>query len=97
MVDVAAVAGAAVVNRLDAVAVRVEQEPAVIVGTVLRPRTGLAVAAVAGVDAGLPERVDVHSRRRDEADVQAPTHRVGRVRLREREIRAPHRVPLVSS
>ena len=45
-------------DRLDAVAVGVEQEAAVVVVAVLRPRTRLAVALEAGVHARLPGLVD---------------------------------------
>jgi len=47
------------VHGLDAVSVGVEQEAAVVVGPVLRPQSRLAVAAVARLDAALPEGVDV--------------------------------------
>ena len=61
----------AVMHRLDAVAVGIAQEPAVVVGRVLRPFTGRSVVAVAGVGTGAPERIDVCARRRRERDVQA--------------------------
>jgi hypothetical protein len=41
----------------------------------LRPRSGCAVVAVAGVGAGPPERVDLLVRRSGEADVQAACDR----------------------
>ena len=59
MVDHAAVPPEVVVDRLRAVAVRVEQEAAVVVGAVLGTQARLAVVAIAGVDSRLPERVDV--------------------------------------
>ena len=52
----------AVVDGLDAVAVRVEEEAAVVVGQVLGPQAGLAVGAVAGLDARAVERVHVRLR-----------------------------------
>ena len=45
-------------DRLDAVAVWVEQEAAVVVVAVLRTRAGLPVGAVAGGSPDLPELVD---------------------------------------
>jgi hypothetical protein len=67
---------AIVVDRLDAVAVGVQQKPAVVRRAVLRPwprRTGVAVA---GIDAGLPERVDLRAVAGPEADVEAAGQRV---------------------
>jgi hypothetical protein len=83
VVDDVAAGRALVAHRLGAVAVGVQQERAVVLGRVDRPWAGRTVVAVAGVDAGLPEALDVLARRRDEADVQA-TCRSARSRERER-------------
>ena len=72
MVDRAGLALLARVHRFDAVAVRVAQERAVVVLSVLRPRTGRAVVGVAGLDAGAVEGVDELVRRRVERDVEVP-------------------------
>src|SRR5213075_1224104 len=57
------------VDRLRAVAVRVEEERAVVRLRVVRPLAGLAVARI---DACAPERVDVGARPGAEGDVQVP-------------------------
>ena len=62
MVDHAVAAQLAVVDGLGAVAVRVEQERAVVVVAVPAARARLAGIAVAGAHAGLPERLDVLAR-----------------------------------
>ena len=74
------------VDRLDAVSVRIEQEGTVVVVAVLGPRAGPAVALVSGRRSRLPEPVDVLPRRGREADVQPPVTGVRVVRSREREV-----------
>src|SRR5436190_21017727 len=68
-----------------AIAVRIEQEGAVVAGRVLRPRARRAVVAVAGLGSDPPELVDVLARRRDERDMEPPRHGLLLGRLRERE------------
>src|SRR5919205_4473287 len=65
----------AVVDGLHAVAVRVEDEGAVVVLPVLRARPRRAVVAIPRAGERVPEPVDVLARGRDEPDVQAPGHR----------------------
>ena len=78
MVDAAVGHGilAVAVDRLDAVAVGVEQEPAVVRGAVLRARPRRAVVAVPRVGAGLPERIDLRAVAGAEADVEPASHGV---------------------
>jgi hypothetical protein len=59
MVDAPVLAQRAVMDGLGAVAVRVEQEPAVVVVAVLRPRAWPPVVPEPGRRAGTPELVDV--------------------------------------
>src|SRR5207249_10089993 len=82
MVDAAAGDGvlAIDVDRLDAVAVGVEQEPAVVRRAVLRARPRRAVVAILRVDPGLPERGDLRAVAGAEADVEPAGHRVLTVR-----------------
>jgi len=68
------------VDRLDAVAVGVEQEAAVIRGAVLRARPGRPVVSIPGVDARPPERVDLPGVAGAEPDVEPAGHRVLGVR-----------------
>ncbi len=86
MIDHAASAHRPVVDRLGAVAVRVEQKRAVVVLRVLRPRPGWAVVPIAGRGAGPPEVVDVRTRGRHEPDVEVPRGRLLRVGRRQREV-----------
>src|SRR5207302_294187 len=67
-------------DRLGAVAVGVEQEPAVVRRGVLRARPRSAIVAVARVDAGPPKRVDLRAVAGAEADVEPAGHRVLAVR-----------------
>src|SRR4051794_33022072 len=71
---------ASAVDGLDAVAVGVEQEPAVVRRAVLRARPRRAVLAVPRVDAGLPERVDLRAVAGAEADVEPARQRMLAVR-----------------
>src|SRR5919106_3639819 len=89
-VDVLALASATVVDGLGAVAVRVEEEGAVVVVVVLGPWARLAVARVARLCSGVPERVHLLARARAERHVQATRHRAVFARLRDPEV-----VPLV--
>src|SRR5690348_9481307 len=65
-----------VVDRLDAVAIRVEQEPAVVGRAVLGARPRGAVVAVSRVDARLPESIDLRAVAGAEADVETARHLV---------------------
>src|SRR5262249_40928883 len=74
------------VDGLDAVAVRIEKEAAVVVGRVLRPRAGLAVTRVPGPHPTPPEGVDVFRRASREGDVEVPCHRMLGVGLYHSEV-----------
>ena len=70
MVNRAGLALQARAHRFDAVAVRVAQEPAVVVLAVLRPEAGCPIVGVAGLDTGAVEGVDQLVGRRVERDVK---------------------------
>src|SRR5690242_10074477 len=97
MVDQMAVGYAAVGDRFGAVAVGVEQERAVVVLAVLRPRTGCAVVSIPGLCPDAPELVHQLPRRRGEADVEAARRGMPGVGSRERELPFPDRVLLVAA
>ena len=78
VIDDRSLAQRAVVHGFGAVAVRVEEERAVVVVAVLRTQPGRAVVWVARGGTRLPELVDVSTRRGGEADVQPPRHRRSR-------------------
>src|SRR3954470_16904234 len=67
---------AVVVDGLDAVAVRVEQEPTVVGRAVLRSRPRCAVVLESRLDARMPERVDLRALAGTEGDVEPAGHRV---------------------
>ena len=71
-----ALALVAAMNRLDAVAVWIEQERPVVLLAVLRPEPRLAVARVTGLRPGAPELIDLLARWRDEGDVQSARPRM---------------------
>ena len=62
-------------DRLDAVAVRVEEESAVVIGGVVLAQSRLSVAAVTGLHAATPERVDVLAGGSGERDVEVTRER----------------------
>jgi hypothetical protein len=64
------------VDRLDTVAVGVEQEGPVVRRAVLRARPRRAGVAIPSVDARLPERVDLRAVAGADADVEGAGHRV---------------------
>lgn len=68
------------VDRLDAVAIGVKQEGAVVSRAVVGARPRSAVVAVPRVDPGLPERIDLRPVAGAEPDVERPDHRVLAVR-----------------
>ena len=74
------------VDGLDAVAVRIKQEAAVVRRPVLRARARGAVVPVAGVDARLPEGVDARAVRRAKADMEPARDRVLAVGRTEGEV-----------
>src|SRR3954451_10166626 len=82
------------VNGLDAVAVWVPDEGAVVAGRVLRPRSGRAVVAVAGPRHRLPPGVDRRTGLCDECDVQVPRQRPLVSALRDREVVPLEEVPV---
>src|SRR5204863_5945985 len=81
---------------LGAVAIGIEEESAVVVIAVFRPRAGSAVVAVAAFRSRPPERVDKLARSRAEADVKVARDGVIVVGGRERELPLPDGVLLVS-
>ena len=92
VVDVPALAERSVVDGFGAVAVRVEQEGAVVVVAVLRPQARLPVVLVPGLGPNAPERVDELARGGDEGDVQPARHGVLLVGLAECEVVPLHEV-----
>src|SRR4051812_23230703 len=70
MVDGPASPRCSVVHGLGTVAVGIEQEGPVVVVAVLGPRARPSVVGIAGIDARLPELVDLLARGRDEPDVE---------------------------
>jgi hypothetical protein len=88
--DVLALARATVVDGLGAIAVRVEEEGAVVGLVIPRPETRVAVARMTRLRARAPERVDFLARARNERDVQTARHRPIFASLRHPEV-----VPLV--
>jgi hypothetical protein len=81
-------------DRLDTVAVWVEQEAAVVVLAVFRARTGLPVVTVAGCRPDSPELVDALVSRHPESGVQAVRDGVPSVRLGSEN--SPHSVKLAA-
>ena len=79
VVDPAGAARRGLVHGLDAVAVGIAHEGAVVVLAVVRPRPRLAVALVAGAGQPLPPRIHVGAARRAEADVQVARDRVSSI------------------
>ena len=75
-------------DGLDVVAVRIEQEGAVVAGVVLGPLARGAVRAVAGLEAGSMEGVDGRDVRRREREMDADR----RLPLDVREDRAVSRI-----
>ena len=75
-----------VVDELDAVAVGVEQERAVVVRLVVGPLARRPGITEPGGRPGAPERIDVGATRRDETDMQSNRYRASRRCVQEREI-----------
>src|SRR5262249_4006732 len=84
--DAAVVPQDPVVHRLDAVPVRVDHEGAVVLGPVLRPRSGRPVVGVTRFRQRAPERVNVFAPGRGEPDVETSSRRIVGVRPRDREV-----------
>jgi len=86
-----------VMDGLHTVAVRIEQEAAVVILPVLRSRPGCAVVLIPRLCAGTPERVDELAGSSAEADVQPTGDGSLVVGVRKRELPAPNRVLLVAA
>lgn len=86
VVDVAAASNVGVVNRLDAIAVRIAQEAPVVAGRVLPALARRAVVLIAGIGSGAPELVDEVSRRSHKGNVQVRGRRIRAVGGKDREV-----------
>src|SRR5262245_2798617 len=87
----------AVVDSLRTVAVRVEQERAVVVLPVMRPRAGHAVVSMPGVCTDAPELVHELLRRRGESNMEVSRDWIVAVGRGERELSLPDGVFLVTA